>query len=231
MLSLFDRNQVTNAADIAKAHGDALLADNPWMPKQQAHAPVELLKEYAATGIEAFKHAAGKAYDSILNAPLNAISAHVSADNTQIKPKKFTVSGRGADFLDSDISTIAGTLFGELSNKGTPADQMNEAHKILDTAINRAKATKKTLGEIFEQPNQYQAYKGKQYWMYLTGKNQGGLDAPSQEKADLVDKAVNQLFSENFKQDETGGKVFYAHNAKGEIVLRDGTLFKKDTKI
>lgn len=193
-------------------------------PPLNIDAPSTLLSDYYKTGSTMLKNAASAAYNDLL-AP---VSSTVTANNNNITQPTLTVPGRGATYTPDELSTISGILYGELSNNGTPADQMNEAHKILDTAINRAKATKQTLGQVMTAPNQYQAYKSPQYWMYMIGTKQGGLDAPSQAKAALVQKVVNNLDTAAFTQSDAGNDYFYAHNSKGDIVLRNGELFKKD---
>lgn len=142
---------------------------------------------------------------------------------------------RGVDLNDDDINAIAPIIFGEVSNR--PEDkQAFETRHIINTGINRIANNPKhkgygaTLTEVFQRPNQYQAYAPKgtinesgetvesQYQKAIGGK----LDAAGQKRYELVKQVLNELKSGKF-DDTTGGGMFYTHASDGTIWLGSTT--------
>lgn len=121
-------------------------------------------------------------------------------------------------------------FYGEVSNRDVSKKEL-EARVILNTAINRLAEYKKlgkevSFGDILTQPNQYQAYKGKQYENYISG----NLDELGKQKKAEVDSVLNKLWGEvkggNF-QDITNNAFYYIHNRNDTITYDDKKkLFK-----
>lgn len=128
------------------------------------------------------------------------------------KPR-YTID-RGFKVDEGDLKETERIVFSELSNKGTPDQQKQEARNIINTALNRVPKMKKTLTSVLQQPNQYQGYKTKQYNLAATG----NLDYLGDAKMKLVKSVVDEMRSGNFP-DTTGGAVFYRHDKNGNLIL------------
>lgn len=140
----------------------------------------------------------------------------------------YKIPDRGVELTDKDISELRNVLFGEVSNRD-PERQAFEARIITNTALNRIpqyaeKKKNMNLASVLAQPNQYQAYGGKEYNRLI--KNATTTANPmDQQKLKAIDDVISELKSGNF-QDTTDGKVFYVHDPQGRIWLKDGGLYK-----
>lgn len=124
----------------------------------------------------------------------------------------------------SDLDEAKAILFGEISNR-TPDKQRLEAQTILNTAFNRMDAYRKrginkTLTEVLQMDNQYQAYKGKEYTRFKTG----SLQPTDQQKQDAIEEMIGKVKDGSF-QNNIGDSVFYAHKPDGRIVATNKKLF------
>lgn len=132
---------------------------------------------------------------------------------------------RNNQISQPDIEEATAILFGEISNRSSDK-QMLEAQTILNTAFNRMDAYRergmeKSLTEVLQMNNQYQAYKGKQYAKFKTG----NLDSLDQRKVDSIGKTIAKLYDGSF-QNNIDNYVFYKHLSDGRIVASPGKLFK-----
>jgi len=135
-----------------------------------------------------------------------------------------TYNIRGQNVNDEDINLLKAVVFGELSNK--KENQTDEVKTIINTAINRipqhnARGKNFSLSDTLTQKNAYQAYGGKEYNKYLQNK----LNYLDRKKADFVNNAVTDIIRNNLV-DNTGGKVNYIHDKKGNLILIEGNLYK-----
>ncbi len=136
---------------------------------------------------------------------------------------------RGVPLTDRDMSTLRNVLFAEISNRN-PAKQALEARTIINTALNRIpqytaqQGAAVGLHDVLTMPNQYQGYGSPEY-QRISNNATTTVDAP---KLKAIDDTLNQMKSGNFP-DTTGGRVFYHHDPQGQIILRDGTLYKQPT--
>jgi len=136
--------------------------------------------------------------------------------NTNTKP--FVESTRGVTVSPDDVRALLPIVYGEISNR-SPKKQELEARVILNTALNRVKeyakhGVKKTLKEVLEQPNQYQAFGGKQYKHYNATTTDS--DAKHATVDQIVNKLVQEMQSGNFA-DNTNGAYYYVHKGNGSI--------------
>lgn len=134
---------------------------------------------------------------------------------------------RDNEIKPTDLSEARAVLFGEISNRN-PEKQALEAQTILNTAFNRMDeyrkhGTPKTLMEVLQMPNQYQAYKGKEYTRYKSGKT--GLGDKQKEEA--IDKVLAQVRDGTF-QNNIGNSVSYTHAKDGRIIVNNKQLFKNE---
>lgn len=132
---------------------------------------------------------------------------------------------RNNQISQPDIEEATAILFGEISNRSSEK-QILEAQTILNTAFNRMdeyrkNGIEKTLTEVLQTPNQYQAFKGKQYEKFKAGK----LDELDQRKIDSISKVISQLYDGSFKNN-IGNHVYYKHLSDGRIIASPGKLFK-----
>lgn len=132
---------------------------------------------------------------------------------------------RDNQISENDLDEAKAILFGEISNRPSEK-QMLEAQTILNTAFNRMDEYRKkgknyTLTQVLQMPNQYQAYKGKQYNKFKSGEIDE-LDKRKIESIDSVLKLVrNGEFINNIED-----RVFYVHKPDGRIIADDRKLFK-----
>ena len=131
---------------------------------------------------------------------------------------------RNNTITQDDLEEAKAVLFGEVSNR--PSDkQMLEAQTILNTAFNRMdayrkKGINKTLTEVLRQPNQYQAYGGKEYHRYKSGE----LRQTDEQKLEAIDAMLARVKNGTF-QNNIGDYVFYSHKPDGRIVAVNKPLF------
>ncbi len=139
-------------------------------------------------------------------------------------PKNTVVQTKYKDqdlkITQSDLDILLPILYGEISNRPTEKKEL-EARVILGTALNRIRehskrGTKRTLAQILSEKNQYQAYAGKQYNIYMAGK--GGKKAEEIEA--ITKKLLAELGSQTFK-DITNGASYYIHNKDESITFDD----------
>lgn len=141
-------------------------------------------------------------------------------------PKTYYVPDRGVSVREDTINNLVKPiLFGEMSNRELPK-QIEEGKTIINTAINRVsqygeRGKDMNLAGVLSAPNQYQAYGGKEYERYL----QGSTTPVDAQKMKAVDEIVAQLKAGKLK-DNTGNRVFYIHTDDGNIITREGPLFK-----
>ena len=132
---------------------------------------------------------------------------------------------RNNKISEADLEESKAILFGEISNR-PPEKQKLEAQTILNTAFNRIeeygkRGMKKTLTEVLQMPNQYQAYMGKQYKKFKSGFTEE-LDNP---KIDSINSVIDEVKSGTF-QNNIGASVFYSHKPDGRIIATNNKLFK-----
>lgn len=145
------------------------------------------------------------------------------AQSTQI-PQTFKV--RDNTLALNDLEEAKAILFGEVSNR--PLDkQILEARTIMNTVLNRMEEYRrlgrpKTLTEVLQMPNQYQAFKGKEYNKFKGGKT-GELD---QRRIDAVGKVIDELKNGTL-ENNIPGYFFYSHRPDGSIQAVKKPLFKK----
>lgn len=133
---------------------------------------------------------------------------------------------RGLTLNDRDLQTLRNVLFAEISNRD-PQKQQLEARTIINTALNRIpqyheRGNKATLHDVLSMPNQYQGYNSREF-KRITNNATTTVDAP---KLKAIDDTIGQLKSGQF-EDNTGGRVFYRHDGQGQILLKDGPLYKQ----
>jgi len=134
-------------------------------------------------------------------------------------------SVRNNEISDIDLEEARAVLFGEISNRSSDKQKL-EAQTILNTAINRMevfakRGAPKTLTEVLQMDNQYQAYQSKQYEKYKSGK----LEKIDMQKIEAIEAIINKVKDGTF-QNNIGDYVYYAHKPDGRIFARAGRLFK-----
>lgn len=131
----------------------------------------------------------------------------------------------GTKVNDTDLKTLQGTLFSEMSNR-VPQKQALEANVITATALNRIpqyqnRGMNMSLSEVLQAPNQYQGYGSKEYQRFMSG----ATTTVDKQKIDAINQVIAQLKSGQFK-DRTNGSVFYHHDPQGQIFTKSDPLFK-----
>lgn len=126
----------------------------------------------------------------------------------------------------NDLEEAKAILFGEVSNRPLNK-QILEAQTILNTALNRMEEYRrlgkpKTLTEVLQMPNQYQAFKGKEYNKFKDGKT-GELD---KRRIEAIEKVITELKDGTLKNN-IPGYFFYSHRPDGSIQAVKKPLFKK----
>lgn len=144
-------------------------------------------------------------------------------------PTAYQIKDRNLSVTPQDLEEAKHVIFGEVSNHG-PEFQTAETKMILNTALNRmkeyeARGTPKTLTEVLQQRNQYQAYRPKEPTSQYFMSKQDTLDELSRKKRQVVEDTLNTVQAGNFA-DDTKGMVYYVHNQDGSITLKPGKLFK-----
>lgn len=132
---------------------------------------------------------------------------------------------RNNTITPNDLEEAKAILFGEISNRASDKQQL-EAQTILNTAFNRMDeyrkhGQEKTLTEVLQMDNQYQAYKGKQYNKYKSGQ----FDELDQKKVNSIDEMIKKIIDGTF-QNNVPGYFFYSHKSDGRIVAVKKPLFK-----
>ena len=132
---------------------------------------------------------------------------------------------RNNEIKDSDLEEAKAVLFGEISNRSSDKQKL-EAQTILNTAFNRMdeyakRGTPKTLTEVLQMDNQYQAFKGKQYTRYKNNE----LDPTDNQKLSAIDSMLEKVRNGSF-QNNIGKSVFYSHKPDGRIIATTENLFK-----
>lgn len=131
----------------------------------------------------------------------------------------YNVPNRGVSFTEKDLNVLRPTLYGEISNRPIEKQEL-EARVIANTAFNRIPeynkyGQKKTLTDVLSEPNQYQAYGGKQYKNYASSTND--LDVEKKKNIDLiVNKFIEEMKAGTFA-DNTQGAFYYQHTPEGKI--------------
>lgn len=125
---------------------------------------------------------------------------------------------------DQDLEEAKAILFGEVSNR-SPQKQQLEAQTILNTAFNRMDeyrkhGQQKTLAEVLQMPNQYQAYKGKEYARFKAGKTR-----PTDEAKLIAIEAMLAKVKDGSFENNIGDYKFYSHKPDGRIVAVNKPLF------
>lgn len=166
--------------------------------------------------------------ETILSRVMDAIKTGggrvVEATNPR-PPAPAVATVRGVDIDKKDFDeTFRPILFGEVSNRSGSKKDL-EARVILNTAINRLvehrnRGTGKGFKDILTQPNQYQAYGGEQYNLYLSGDGEK-LDVKKKQEVDrLLDSLWTEMVSGQL-EDNTRGAFYYIHNDDGSITYDD----------
>jgi len=132
---------------------------------------------------------------------------------------------RNNKITDSDLEEAKAVLFGEISNRSSDKQKL-EAQTILNTAFNRMdeyakRGTPKSLTEVLQMPNQYQAFGGKQYTKYKSGQ----VEELDKRKLESIDTTLNDIKNMSF-QNNIGTSTRYHHLADGRIIATDDKLFK-----
>ncbi len=133
----------------------------------------------------------------------------------------------GVTVTEKDLSELEAILFGEISNRPL-SKKMNEIRDIVNVALNRVENEGKTLKEVLQADNQFQAFKGKLYEMYKSGK--AGQSVIEKEKVNAVRKVVDELRRGKFAN-TVGDNLSYAHLKDDTLRLyKDWSEQKKDLK-
>lgn len=155
------------------------------------------------------------------------ITSLVEAVKSAFVPKIAQAAGketpvvRGVSLNSPDLDTLRAVLFAEISNR-TSDKQKLEARTIINTVINRAKKSGKTVQQELIKPNQYQGYDSKQYQRLVQKKT----TVTDNQKIAAVDAVLKELLSGNFK-DNIEGRTFYHHNPDGSIVATNKYPYKR----
>ena len=118
---------------------------------------------------------------------------------------------RQIEIKPQELNTLTSVLFGEVSNR-EPEKMKMEAKAIINIALNRAKQWGKTLEEILSQPNQFQAYKGKEFQKATSSK----LDYPSQKKMNLIKEVIEELKLGKLKN-TVDNSIYYIHTPDSRL--------------
>lgn len=128
---------------------------------------------------------------------------------------------------EDELKELAAVLFGEVGNR--PLDKkLTELRAITNIALNRAEKEGKTLKEVLQSPNQFQAYLGKQYNAYKSGKASNSV--LEKEKIKAVEAVVDEIRKGKLKN-TVGDNLSYAHLKDDTLRLyKDWSEQKKDLK-
>lgn len=155
--------------------------------------------------------------------PVNYVSAK--------EVPQYHLADRGVSVTDDDIQNLRPLIYGEVSNR-TPDKQALEANVIVNTALNRVKeyggkGQKKTLSDVIAMPNQYQAYKGKQYNEYLNPSDPVAL--AKKKQIDAILDSIHEQIKTGKYDDNTAGAYYYVHDPKTGVITYDNQrpLFAK----
>lgn len=143
------------------------------------------------------------------------------------KPSGVYSPRRGLEVTEDDLAELEAILFGEVANK--PLDKkLTEARTIANIVLNRAEASGKTVKEVLREPNQFQAYLGKEYKKYKSGEAEKNV--VSRKKVEAIRKVVEELRKGQFKN-TVGDNLSYAHLKDDTLRLyKDWSEQKKDLK-
>jgi hypothetical protein len=130
---------------------------------------------------------------------------------------------RGLKLNDNDLSEARDILFAEVSNRGGDRRSF-EVENVMNVAVNRALAKKKTLTEVLQEPNQFQGYapqgvtvKGGEVVDSQYQKiKKGDLNELDKRKLKEIETALQSFKTGKFK-DRTGGAQFYVHASDGTM--------------
>lgn len=114
---------------------------------------------------------------------------------------------------EDELNELAAVLFGEVGNRPL-SKKLTELRAITNVALNRAEKEGKTLKEVLQSPNQFQAYLGKQYSAYKSGKASNSI--LEKEKIKAVEAVIDEIRKGKFTN-TVGDNLSYAH-------LKDDTL-------
>ena len=125
----------------------------------------------------------------------------------------------------NDLEEAKAILFGEISNRSLDKQKL-EAQTILNTAFNRMdeyrkRGQEKTLTEVLQMKNQYQAYNGAEYKRFKQGK----LNDTDKRKVEAINAIIEQILDGSF-QNNIGNRVFYKHLSDGRIIADSRKLFR-----
>jgi len=128
---------------------------------------------------------------------------------------------------EDELKELAAVLFGEVGNR--PLDKkLTELRAITNIALNRAEKEGKTLKEVLQSPNQFQAYLGKQYNSYKSGKASNSV--LEKEKIKAVEAVIDEIRKGKLKN-TVGDNLSYAHLKDDTLRLyKDWSEQKKDLK-
>ncbi len=129
------------------------------------------------------------------------------------KPSGVYSPRRGLEVTEAELKELAAVLFGEVGNRPL-SKKLTELRAITNVALNRAEKEGKTLKEVLQSPNQFQAYLGKQYNAYKSGK--AFNSTLEKEKIKAIETVINEVKSGKLKN-TIGDNLSYAH-------LKDDTL-------
>lgn len=187
------------------------------------------MQSYIKTKNPIFKEKSRTSYQSLSNF-VNSVPEYVELFGggkveAATKPDAGVYWIRDNQISHNDLEEAKAILFGEISNRSTDK-QLLEAKTILNTAFNRMDEYRKkgknyTLTEVLQMPNQYQAYKGKQYNKYKSGQ----IEELDKRKIKAIDEILNTVKNGEF-QNNVGDSVFYVHKDDGRIIVDDRKLFK-----
>jgi len=191
------------------------------------------MQSFVATGDPIFKAKAKGSYQSLAKF-VEKVPDYVELFGggkvqPETKPNVPVYWIRDNGISHNDLEEATAILFGEVSNRPSDKQQL-EAQTILNTAFNRMEEYNKrkfrgkdnwTLKDVLQEPNQYQAYQGKQYNKYKSGE----LEELDKRKLESIKKVIGDVKNGDFINN-INESVFYTHKPDGRIIVEDRPLFK-----
>lgn len=148
------------------------------------------------------------------NMPEDNQEAFMKPDELYLRKPVSTYSVRkNLSVSEDELKELAAVLFGEVGNRPL-SKKLTELRAITNVALNRAEKEGKTLKEVLQSPNQFQAYLGKQYNAYKSGKASNSI--LEKEKIKAVEAVIDEIRKGKLKN-TVGDNLSYAH-------LKDDTL-------
>lgn len=130
-------------------------------------------------------------------------------------PTSYVLKNRGVEVTDADLQAFKPLLYGEVSNRGREKKDL-EAGVIFNTILNRMKeyervqGKKRNLRDVISMPNQYQAYRGKQYPAYFNSPDP--IAAEKKKEVDAIVETIRQQLRTGEYPDTTEGAYYYVHD-------------------